>query len=1014
MQRIISAFLFFLSFSNVILARPADWFCEAEEGATVSWIDDNTVDMRAPGGLTLWNKQLMKGDVVIEYEARIVSDGRVSDLNCFWMASDPSAKDVFVNARRRGGVFAQTYTMQLYYVGFGGNYNKTTRFRRYTGDARGVDSAQYRPAILREYLDEQHLIKGDHWYKIRLEAVEGHVVYTIDGETLVDYVDAHPLQEGYFGFRTTLAHAQLRGFKVECRDTRSDAVALSTVGDVAVRRPQPVTFGVPFSQGELSSDALLSLRCDTGALQSDSQPLQSSAQPLQSDAQSLPCDQWTLASWPDGSVKWKAVSAVIPAGEVGRPFAATVSIAPKGRSGKASKRDKDMPLDMPVPHPSADDALIFDSISRGGKAVVGRVWAEMNGKALRVLNVGRESHGNVRDVWRVDGDNFSARFYMYGGSAEIKVVFTSFIDSLTNATALSSLCVKAEVPLRGRDYERRVLFLTDSATTLPMDVQPLYARRPIRLDEDNEPADDVSRQMVSNIARWDGFRLSQLSPNAFSVRKRATAVSPWIGTIEGRRAPGVVAVGDRQGAVAFHMDDFWQSYPSTLQVDNARGEMAVVSLFMWSDEAEAQRFEHYDTVAHSLEAAYEDVQPGMSTADGIARTTTLYIYTPECGIDSLARGLSTFAQHIALTPSPQYLHRKRAFGIWSLDSGSEDDRQIDEIVRFYATEQERNAWYGYFNYGDVMHTMDPDRGEWRYDVGGYAWDNTELATPAMLWYAFLRSGDATAWRMATAMTRHNSEVDTYHRGQHAALGTRHNVLHWGCGAKEARISQAFFNRFMYYLTADERLGDVMHEVVNADTLLYTLDPMRLAQPRSDEYPCTAPARLRVGPDWMAYAGNWFTEWERTGDVRWRDKIVAGMESIAALPHGLFSGPKALGYDPATGIITWEGDTAVQNTNHLLCIMGGFEMMTEMCLSLTTPAWQRVWTQHAVDYRRKALEISKNKFRIGSLNAMAWGLTGSQWHMAEARKETYIKLPLRATNDAATYVLDAIFLQEVGR
>ena len=37
-----------------------------------------------------------------------------------------------------------------------------------------------------------------------------------------------------------------------------------------------------------------------------------------------------------------------------------------------------------------------------------------------------------------------------------------------------------------------------------------------------------------------------------------------------------------------------------------------------------------------------------------------------------------------------------------------------------------------------------------------------------------------------------------------------------------------------------------------------LDPMRLAQPRS-EYPCTAPARLRIGPDWLAYAGNWMTE-----------------------------------------------------------------------------------------------------------------------------------------------------------
>ena len=38
------------------------------------------------------------------------------------------------------------------------------------------------------------------------------------------------------------------------------------------------------------------------------------------------------------------------------------------------------------------------------------------------------------------------------------------------------------------------------------------------------------------------------------------------------------------------------------------------------------------------------------------------------------------------------------------------------------------------------------------------------------------------------MTRNTSEVDVYHLGQFVGLGSRHNVSHWGCGAKEARIS----------------------------------------------------------------------------------------------------------------------------------------------------------------------------------------------------------------------------------
>ncbi len=169
--------------------------------------------------------------------------------------------------------------------------------------------------------------------------------------------------------------------------------------------------------------------------------------------------------------------------------------------------------------------------------------------------------------------------------------------------------------------------------------------------------------------------------------------------------------------------------------------------------------------------------------------------------------------------------------------GVED--RLDAYISFYQKAIEQNKWYGFWNYGDVMHAYDPVRHTWRYDIGGFAWDNTELASNMWLWYNFLRTGRVDIWRMAEAMTRHTAEVDVYHIGPNAGLGSRHNVSHWGCGAKEARISQAAWNRFYYYLTTDERCGDLMTEVKDADQKLYTLDPMRLAQPRS-EYPCTAP------------------------------------------------------------------------------------------------------------------------------------------------------------------------------
>ncbi|WP_241089366.1 hypothetical protein, partial [Pseudomonas viridiflava] len=41
---------------------------------------------------------------------------------------------------------------------------------------------------------------------------------------------------------------------------------------------------------------------------------------------------------------------------------------------------------------------------------------------------------------------------------------------------------------------------------------------------------------------------------------------------------------------------------------------------------------------------------------------------------------------------------------------------------FYRDEVEQRKWYGFWNYGDVMHTYDEQRHVWRYDVGGFAWD----------------------------------------------------------------------------------------------------------------------------------------------------------------------------------------------------------------------------------------------------------------------------------------------------
>ncbi len=192
------------------------WKIESEsDGYTARFMND-TLELIAPKGLTLWHKKKMKGNVTITYFARVMDEGhpedRLSDLNCFWMASDPKARSVFGRMKQRKGIFTNCYALQLYYMGYGGNSNTTTRFRRYDGNEKGIDNPSERPAVLKEYTDSAHLLRPNRWYYIVLKRTGNRIRYFIDDECLVDYIDPNPLTEGWFGFRTTWSRTQITGF----------------------------------------------------------------------------------------------------------------------------------------------------------------------------------------------------------------------------------------------------------------------------------------------------------------------------------------------------------------------------------------------------------------------------------------------------------------------------------------------------------------------------------------------------------------------------------------------------------------------------------------------------------------------------------------------------------------------------------------------------------------------------------------------------------------------------------
>ena len=851
---------------------------------------------------------------------------------------------------------------------------------------------------------------------------------------------------------------------------------------------KPVSFGIPFNRGEFKPTDAFTLTTDKG----DAIP-----------ADFWPTAYWPDGSvkWggfaavvPGGTEEVSLSPDPSPVREGSKPL--------KGQTVSISETESQISVktDDFIAYIPKRGTAVVDSLVLGGTRVAGRgqlVCTTQDQPFAEGLNAIHFSHytseidkveveraGNVRAVVKIEGHlssyssiinqqssiqgflPFTLRLYFYAGSDQVRLVHTFIYNGDQHRDFIRSLGLRFEVPMREQAYNRHVAFATQDGGVWSESVQPLSGRRILGDGKGGgsasgdflagypsfehaqvaghripEPSafDEKGQNLLHHWAKWNTFRLAQLSDQGYTIQKRAHTNNQWIGTHTGQRAAGYAFAGDVSGGLGISIKDFWQSYPASLQVDSATHDTAFLTAYLWAPEGGAMDLRHYDNVAHDLNASYEDVQEGMSTPYGIARTSVLTLIPERAypGKAAVAARAQQQAEDAPLVCTPEYLHSRRAFGVWSLPDRSNEQRaQVEDLLKdyldFYVTAIDERHWYGFWNYGDVMHQYDPARHEWKYDVGGFAWDNTELGSISWLWYSFLRTARQDVWRMAEAMTRHTSEVDVYHLGPYAGLGSRHNVSHWGCGAKEARISQAAWNRFYYYLTTDERTGDLMTAVKDADQMLYTIDPMRLALPR-EKYPCTAPARLRIGPDWVAYAGNWMTEYERTRDTKYLKKIEAGMKSIAALPNGMFTGPGVLGYDPATGILSWEGDPKETHTNHLKLIMGGFELLHEMMEMVPNKKFAKVYLDHNARYHK----ITNNRFRISRLKGYAAAKLGDKALAAEAwqemwqysrpaqhyRFEAHSVLPPEApqpltesvettTNDCALWSLDAIYLQEV--
>lgn len=720
-----------------------------------------------------------------------------------------------------------------------------------------------------------------------------------------------------------------------------------------------VSWGTPWRRGRLH-------RADVGNLT------------IKSEGGSLPLQSWVLAYWPDGSIKWTghaltASPQLAPSFQLELDPVTGAPERPLVRNDGGAFLVDTGALQARFAPPGASafiDSIVISGreVARNGRLISQREQRDAPDVVRRIHAISKVEHveleqnGPVRAVLKVSGRQmesgrawlpFTLRLYFFAGADSIRIVHSFVYDGDQEKDFILGLGLSFDVPMREEPHNRHmrlggeagVGFLSEPVRLItgrePPDNLPLLERQLAgeKLPGIEElPSPEITRQMPL----WSDYKVVQASADGFSLQKRTNAQSAWIPAAAGRRAMGAAFAGDATGGIGIAMRDFWQLFPAALEINDAAAATARVTAWFWSPDAPAMDLRHYDTEGHGLDATYEDYEAGHSSAHGVARTHELtvraFAQVPR-GEDLLALATSTAAPPRLVCP-PDYYHSVHIFGEWSLiDRASPARRhleeQLDRMFAFYRDQVEERRWYGFWDYGDVMHTYDHARRLWKYDVGGYAWMNSEELPDLWLWYTFLRSGRPDAFKLAEAMTRHTQEVDVYHLGKFAGLGSRHNVRHWGDGSKEARSSQALLKRFYYYLTTDERTGDLLREVLHhVEPAIVRVDPLRKILPKTE-----FPTHVRSGPDWLALAGNWLAEWERTGDTRWRDKIVVGMKSLAAMPGGLRE-TLSFGYDPQTGRLHDVADK--QRAGQFIMIFGGAETAFELATLLDVPEWTHAW------------------------------------------------------------------------
>ena len=687
----------------------------------------------------------------------------------------------------------------------------------------------------------------------------------------------------------------------------------------------------------------------------------------------VPMQTRITAYWPDGSAKWTAHTA--DAAKLGEKMEVCIVDKPvqqEDEEGLVFKEEGNhisidtgkMQLSITRNSHTLFDRCVINGVERLADAVPVLELEEpvmLQGAEAKITKKYRgvvekvtvEELGKLQTILKYEGIHvseagerklpFIIRMTIGAQLTDIRFLHTFLYDGEEDKDYLKGIGISFQAAMQGEIYNRHVKFMGDHGifheslvhllSWRPRIPEEIYQRQMQGELLQLEGADrETVQKVLCDTPYWSEYTLCQDNVSHFAIQKKINASNCcFIDCLHGMRTEGGAAFGSELGNVMVSIRDFWEKYPTGYDWKNLDSDRADCTLWFWSPKAQSMDFRHYANRGYN-QVCYEGYDYKGATPVGIACTNECAIRLGDEMIpkDEEINAFCHYVNKPALyVADPQFYHDRRAFGYWSLPSCHSEmenwlETQLDKAADFYKNEVSQRGWYGMFNYGDFMHTYDNKRHQWRYDIGGYAWDNTELVPTLWLWLYFMRTGREDIFTLAEKLSRHASEVDVYHFGKYKGLGSRHNVRHWGCPCKEARIAMAAHHRFLYYLTGDRRLEDIFDELKDNELSFLNKDPLGDFYDKND---MVYASHARSGPDWSSLCSNWMTEWERKNDIRYRDKIITGLDDIKKAPLQLVSGPD-FEFEPTTLHLRYIGERTTGGS-HLQVCMGAPQVWLEM-------------------------------------------------------------------------------------